>query len=593
MAISPQSGSDGPLKLSITSNGSVIADQYRVISLTVSKAVNRLPAARIVLEDGDMPNNDFPASDAAVFEPGAKIAIEAGYGADTAPVFAGIVVKHGIRIGAGGQAELWVECRHPAFRLTLGRSNANHVARTDSDVIAALLNACAGIGSVAVDSTTTTYDGLVQFYSSDWDFVLTRAEANGLLVIAGDDGVTVKAPATAAGAVLTLTYGIDLMGFQADIDARVAFGEVAGVAWDPSTQEVSEQQATAVALASQGNLDPAALAAVGGLASLRLQTPTPVPSGALQVWAKARQTRAALARLRGSMRFQGSALAMPGSMVEVKGVGKRFSGNLFVSAVEHTIEDNNWITEVEFGLAPETFAERQGAQGPDLGGLGGLHIGVVTKLDADPGGQHRIQVSLPVLQDKNEGIWARLASAYGSDAVGAFFVPEIGDEVVVAHLNNDPSYPVVIASLYSSKRNPPYSLTADNFIKAIVTKGKLKMEFDDEKKVMTLLTPAGNTFVISDDAKSITLEDQHNNKVVLDADGILLDSPADIVLKAGGNIKMTAGANLEAKAGADIKQEALNITCQASTAMVAKGAASAELSAAGQVTVKGAMVMIN
>ena len=177
--------------------------------------------------------------------------------------------------------------------------------------------------------------------------------------------------------------------------------------------------------------------------------------------------------------------------------------------------------------------------------------------------------------------------------MGAFFIPEIGDEVIVGYFNNDPSNPVVLASLYSSKRTPPYPLTADNFIKAIVTKGLLKMEFDDDKKVLTLLTPAGNTVVMSDDAKSIVMTDQHGNKVALDDKGILLDSPFDVVFKAGGKITLDAGANIEASAAADLQQSAQNISSKASMSLVAKGASSAELSASGQVTVKGALVAIN
>ena len=44
---------------------------------------------------------------------------------------------------------------------------------------------------------------------------------------------------------------------------------------------------------------------------------------------------------------------------------------------------------------------------------------------------------------------------------------------------------------------------------------------------------------------------------------------------------------------ADVKIDGLNVNCEAKVGLVAKGAASAELSASGQTTVKGAMVMIN
>jgi uncharacterized protein involved in type VI secretion and phage assembly len=228
-----------------------------------------------------------------------------------------------------------------------------------------------------------------------------------------------------------------------------------------------------------------------------------------------------------------------------------------------------------------------------LPGVDGLQIGVVMKLDADPEGENRIQVSVPVLQAETEGVWARLASGYGSEQVGAFFIPEIGDEVVLGYLNSNPSYPVILGSLYSSKRQPPYPLTADNYTKALVTKAKLKVEFDDEKKVITIVTPGGNKCVISDDAKSILLQDQTGNKVELSESGITLNSPKDISITATGKIGITATGALSLKSNADVTVEGLNVNSTAQVGFVAKGNASAELSASGQTTVKGAMVMIN
>ena len=175
----------------------------------------------------------------------------------------------------------------------------------------------------------------------------------------------------------------------------------------------------------------------------------------------------------------------------------------------------------------------------------------------------------------------------------SFFVPEIGDEVVLGYFNNDPAHPVVLGSLYSSKRKPPYSLTADNFTKAIVTKSKLKIEFDDDKKVTTIETPGGNKIVISDDDTSILLADQNNNTVKLGSDGIALDSPKDITITAKGKVSVDAAGGLELNSKADVKITGMNVNNEAKVGFVAKGNASAELSASGQTTVKGAMVMIN
>lgn len=64
----------------------------------------------------------------------------------------------------------------------------------------------------------------------------------------------------------------------------------------------------------------------------------------------ARMTGAGHAPIRGRMTFQGSAEPRVGSTIEVAGVGQRFSGNVVVSGVHHRIAEGAWLTEVEFGL---------------------------------------------------------------------------------------------------------------------------------------------------------------------------------------------------------------------------------------------------
>lgn len=578
------------------SNGTALPGTVQVVSVSVKKTINRIPVAEIVVLDGDMPQKDFPVSNAGYFKPGGTIKINAGYGAEEEAIFEGIVVKHGIKITGDNYSRLVIECRDKAVAMTIGRKNANYVDSKDSDIITKLVGNYGGLTS-DIASTETQYKELVQYYCTDWDFMLSRAEVNGLLVIVDDAKVTVKPPVTSGTPQLKVTYGEDLMEFHASMDARSQLSKVQGVCWNLKNQAVVQQQATPETLNAQGDLDSSTLAKVVGPAAFRLQTPAPMESTALQAWVKGRQVKAGLARIQGRMRFQGSAKAKAGEMIELGGVGNRFNGNVFVSSVHHAVADGNWTTEVEFGMPQEWFAENRDLVAPPasglLPGIEGLHVGVVKKLDADPEGQYKVQVSIPVLQAETDGVWARLTKFYASEGFGAFFVPEIGDEVVLGYFNNDPSNPVILGSLYSSKRKPAYEMTADNFKKAIVTKSKLTLEFDDDKKVVTVVTPAKNKIVISDDDKSILLQDQTGNKVKLSQDGILLDSPKDISIKAQGKISLSAVGNVEIDSKADMTAGATNITHSAKAGFTAKGNATAELSASGQTTVKGSMVMIN
>jgi Rhs element Vgr protein len=583
------------MSFTITCDGAPLPDIVQVVSIEVNHSTNRIPSATITVLDGDMPNAAFPVADEGNFKPGTLVVVSAGYEGIVKPVFTGVVVKHSVKISGDNYARLIIECRDKALAMTVGRRNANYVNKLDSDIISALI-ANSGL-SADVDATTVTYKELVQYYVTDWDYMMARAEANGLLVTVDAGTVSVKAPLGSTAPVLLLTYGADMLQFSAELDARWQLSSVTATSWDLATLAVVEQTAASLTLAAQGDIQSAALAKVLGLASFGMQTAAPLERAALTAWTKAQQTKAALARIRGRVEFQGSALAKPGVVLQLAGVGMHFNGNVIASNVIHRLNDGNWTTEVEFGMPAYWFTEEFQVQAPQASGLAagisGLHIGIVLKLDADPEGQYKLQVSVPLMKAETDGVWARFASFYGSAGFGAFVLPEIGDEVVLGFFNNDPSCPVILGSLYSSKHVPPYEPAAANNFKALVTRSKLKMEFDDDKKVITFITPGNNKVVISDDTQSILLQDQNNNKVELSPSGILLDSPKDITIKALGKVSISATQNVDIAAQMDVTVAGLNISQSANVGFTAKGAATAELSAAGQTTVKGALVMIN
>jgi Rhs element Vgr protein len=597
MSPSPALDAGSLVTVSLLANGSAVADSVQILSISVTKAVNRIATARIVLLDGDMPNQDFPVSSSADFAPGVEVEIKAGYDTEEESIFKGIVIRHGIRITGDNDARLVIDCQDKAVKMTLGRRNANYLKQKDSDIISTLVGSY-GL-TATVTATDVTYPEMSQYYCTDWDFMVSRAEINGFIVLAEDGTVTVRAPIPEGAApVLTVTYGDDLMEFHGEIDARTQYKSVKGASWDPGQQAVTVVTSSPQTLNAQGDLTSSTLADVGGLAEFRLQSGIALDRGALQKWTDAQQVKSGLGRIQGRLKFIGSAKAKIGSLITLVGLGGRFNGDAFVSAVRHDIARGHWITEAEFGLAPDWAADRRNFASPPAAGLippvEGLQVGVVTKLDEDPEAQYRVRVSVPVTEAETADVWARLSRWYASEGIGAFFVPEIGDEVVLGFFNNDPSHAVILGSMYSKKRTPFYTPTAENFTKALVTKSKLKVEFDDDKKVITIVTPANNKVVLSDEDKSILLTDQNSNVVKLNPDGILIDSPGDIKINAKGKITVTAVGEISiSSSGGDIKASALNINNDAKVGFVAKGAATAELSASGQTTVKGALVMIN
>lgn len=591
MAESPLNHANGALSYTVYSEGDEVKGNFRLASAWVKSEVNRIGKALLKFVAGDMPGQKFAESDARTFQPGSKIRLDVGYQGKNEMIFQGKVIKLGLKIDARGESLMMVECRDCAYDATFIRHNQIFEKQKDAEIIAAVMKP---YGKVDVEATSCQHLSLVQYACTDWDFILSRADANGLLVSIVGDQIRVKKPKVKEKAVLKVSYGIDLIDFDGGVTSTSQYPEVEAVSWNPSQQEAVVSQGCSPQLNAQGNLSVQQLA---GEEAYRLQTDALLPSGALQAWAESKALKSGLARFRGKFSFCGSAAVVPACIVELAGLGERFDGNVFVGAVEHQIQQNLWTTTVEMGISPDGAAEKPDVTLPPASGwlpaIEGLHIAKVKKLNGDPAKLQRILVELPWLKGKKNELWARIALPYAGKSMGYFFLPEVGDEVVIGFFNQDPANPVVLGSLYSDSRVPPYELKAENTVKGWVTREKLKIEFDEEKKSISVCTPGGNTIILDDDGKCIQIKDQNRNEIIMEQSGITLQSAKDICLKAKANIILDATSRIQVKAKTDVALEGMNIKATAKVGFSAKGNASAELSASGQTTVKGAMVMIN
>ena len=584
-----------PLSLQIKADGAAIDDAYPVVSVDTWNFVNKVPRARLVFFDGDMPEGKFPISDAATFLPGSAIEVFAGYGDKRTSIFSGIVVRHRIEIVGNNEAKLVVEVADKAIKMTVARQTAVSEQKKDSDVMSALIGAH-GLAS-DVSATETQHEAIVQFDATDWDTLLTRAEMNGMIIITDAGKVSVKPPETSGEAQLIVTYGTDLVEFRAEMDAVTQYAATKSVAWDSAQQQLIESATASADSPAAGNVTTDTLAQVLGITSFERVTGGFVQKDDLTAWSKAELLRSKLARICGQVSFQGSALAKTGTLLSLKGVGDRFNGSVFIGGVHHSIKEGNWVTHVDFGLPPGWHAQqRPSAFAPAAGHLPpirGLQTGVVKKIHEDPAGAYRILVTLPLVQSEPSSVWARLANSYSSNAVGMTFYPEIGDEVVVGFMNEDPRFPVVLGSVYSSKLASPYPPDDKNKIKGLKTKSKMEVTFDDEDKIITLKTPGGHTLVMDDKQGSISVTDSNKNSMVFGKEGITIDSASKIAITAKTDISITATGNVSVKATQNATCEGLKVELKAQTTLSAQGTATAELKASGPVVVKGALVQIN
>jgi Rhs element Vgr protein len=579
--------------------GTAIPDEYSVLSVRITQRVNRIPTAVITLLDGSADDGTFKVSSADTFVPGAAVSIEVGYDNLNKVLFKGIVTRQSIQIDDVMGSTLRVECRDAAVKMIVGRKSLSWANTKDSDIISSIIGTYSGL-SPKVTSTDTTWPEQIQYYCTDWDYILTRAEANGMLVIPVNGTVSVAPPDASTQSVGTYTYGDGLLSFHADLDAVTQIGAVQASSWDFTTQVVSSTS-TNNSYKGPGNLSCTQLSQVLGLTDFNVQSTAPLQTADLTAWSKAQLMKSSFSKIMGSFRVLGTNDVVPGVYVTLSGLGDRFNGDHLVSEVEHLISDGNWVTEMNIGLSANWFSEEPDLMSPPASGLlpgaRGLFNGTVKKMYEDPDSQYRILVEVPLFDANGTGVWARLSTFYATSGAGAFFLPEVGDEVILGFLNEDPRYPVILGSLYSASKLKPFQgldPNQNNQIKAIVSKSGINIEFDDTDKVLTIATPDKNTIIFSDKDKKITVQDENGNSMVMSSDGIAIKSPKNISLTADGQVSISGTQGVSVKAsGGDVSISGMNIKEKADMQYSAEGSQMAQINSGMELTLKSAMIMIN
>lgn len=590
---------DGVISFDILINGTKIKDVVEIIEIDIQMEVNKIASATILIADGGaigVVNDPFSNSEGNDFIPGNEIEISLGYDNKRNPAFKGIIISQALTL-KNGRSQLVITCKDKAVKMTKGRFNAIFQDKKDSDVINSISGKY-GL-STTIDATPATLPIIMQYNCSDWDFVIIRAEANSMIVLTDKNNLKVKKIDFSGSPKFEINASQYIIDIDLVLDSEKISDNYELTAWDVKTQKKIETTVSLSDGLSQGNITAKKLSEAVNNGSSKYYSSTPMSQGELKSWGDSLAEKAVLSKIQGKISVPGTTDIQAGELINLSGFSKRFNGKAYISKVNQNMQDGNWITALTIGRSPQWHSALPDVEETLASGLippaNGNQIAKVKKIDADPDGNYRVLVTLPVFSGDGQdtGLWARLAFPYATNDAGFFFFPEIDDEVILSFINNDPRFPVITGALYNAKNKSKETPDAKNQFKSIYSKSGINIRFDDEDKILTIETPGKNVFKLDDKNKEVSMKDMNGNSVVLNNSGISMDSPKDIKITAKGNVNISATMDITLKASADVKVDGLNITNNAQIGFTAKGTANAEISASGQTTVKGAMVMIN
>jgi uncharacterized protein involved in type VI secretion and phage assembly len=164
---------------------------------------------------------------------------------------------------------------------------------------------------------------------------------------------------------------------------------------------------------------------------------------------------------------------------------------------------------------------------------------------ADPQARNRVQVRLygaDGIDGQDGPVWARVAVPFAGANRGAFFIPDVGDEVVVAFVGGDPRFPIVIGGLWNGADQAPDALggsgqSVDRW--TITGKAGTRLAIVEQpasSATITLSTPGGQSVTITDQGGgSITLTHSSQNSVTIDINGVSVNAVAGQVQVAAAS----------------------------------------------------------
>jgi uncharacterized protein involved in type VI secretion and phage assembly len=189
--------------------------------------------------------------------------------------------------------------------------------------------------------------------------------------------------------------------------------------------------------------------------------------------------------------------------------------------------------------------------------ISGVVVGLVTN-NKDPEGLGRVKVKFPWLSDADESDWARVAAPMAGNDRGAYFLPEVDDEVLVAFEHGDARSPYVVGALWNGKDAPPAKNDdGKNNLRLIKSRSghTIKLNDEDGKETIEILDKnKRNSIVIDTSENTITITSEKDitlsaskGAIKLDAQKIEIKSSADTKIEAGDKMDVKSGATMTIK----------------------------------------------
>jgi uncharacterized protein involved in type VI secretion and phage assembly len=482
-----------------------------------------------------------------------------------APVFVGEIVSFEPEFTTSA-ALICIRAYDKSHRLHRGRRSATYQDMTLSDVVRKIVGDN-GLSAGTLESTSTVHPFLQQSMESDLDFINRLAAMENCEFGVSEGKAFLALQPNGAGPVPTVEWRRNVKSFKPRLTATQQHQKVRVTSYDPVSRKAVVGEATQPSAISTAAKEARDKAKTFGRSEL--QVGDRIANTAAEAKAIAQSTLDTLAS--GSFEaegvMEGDPKVKPGGKLKLEGFG-RFDGEHHLSSVTHSYGHGDFRTRFAIsGRNPRTLTDVMRPKA-ERDWTTGLVIGLVTN-NQDPDGLGRVRVKYSALGDDIESTWARVALPGAGPDAGMAFLPQVGDEVVVAFEHGDARRPIVLGALHNSIDKPHKKMAGDKDGGSLVVYGRKDAEINLQKQ---FVIAAKEHMVITIDGgqdgngdyslkTSDKIEVKAGSTITIEGNGaVTIKSPAGINLETNGPLKLKgATVDIQASATVNVKGSLINL----------------------------------
>ena len=254
----------------------------------------------------------------------------------------------------------------------------------------------------------------------------------------------------------------------------------------------------------------------------------------------------------------GNPAILAGQILSLGMTGPPFDGMYVVSSARHLFETalGGYTTWFTVGGRQDrslfALASGGGASQGTRPSVPGVVVGVVSDND-DPMVQGQVKVLFPWLSDTYVSAWAPTVQLGAGEGYGSLWLPEVGNEVLVAFDRGDVGHPYVIGNLYNgvAMPEPPASIQGAVANRRIMSRMRHMIQFDDGPDALGItITDGDDTVTIKMDAEEQAITITSAGQVTVEAaEAISFKSGSDLTMQVGGSLSITTGASVGVTSG--------------------------------------------